>query len=71
MPTCPECDNAATIGQGDTARCPDHAADKAALHTRLRALESAELPDDPAERDRALAEADAIEYRLHELRVHG
>ena len=67
MIVCAKCDNRATIPQTDGAFCPDHATDRAALHARLHAVESATLPDDPAERDRALAEEDAIEYRLGEL----
>jgi hypothetical protein len=70
-PACPECDNPATVGQGDVARCPDPATDHTALHARLQALESAELPTDPAERDRALAEADAIEFRIGEIESGG
>jgi hypothetical protein len=67
MPACPECGKPATVGQGDAARCPEHATDKAALHARLHTLESAELPDDRGTRDRVLAEEDAIEYRIGEL----
>ena len=67
MSTCPECRNPATVGQGDVARCPDHATDRAALHARLHALESATLPTDRGTRDRVLAESDAIEFRLGEL----
>ena len=70
-PRCPECGRVATIEQPDGPRCADHATDRAALKTRLHALGAATLSADAAERDRALAEADAIEYRLHELRVHG
>jgi hypothetical protein len=49
----------------------DHATDKAALHARLRALESATLSRTPTKRDRALAEMDAIERRLSEPNRHG
>ena len=70
MPACPECGKPATVGQGYAARCPAHATDKAALHARLHALESAELPTDRGTRDRVLAEADAIERRLGELDGH-
>ena len=37
----------------------------------VRPLESATLPADPAERDRVLAEADAIEFRIGGLELGG
>jgi hypothetical protein len=44
-----------------------HATDVLALNVRLRELDFSPLPADPAKRDRALAEADAIEFRIGEL----
>ena len=68
-PRCPLCDRPATIEQPDGPRCADHATNRTALKARLHALGAATLSADPAERDRALAEADAIEYRIGELEV--
>jgi hypothetical protein len=68
-PPCPECGRPAAIEQPDGPRCADHATNRAALKARLHVLGAATLSTDPAERDRALAEADAIEYRIGELEV--
>ena len=68
-PPCAECGRPATIEQPDGPRCADHATNRAALKARLHALGAATLSADPAKRDQALAEADAIEYRIGELEV--
>jgi hypothetical protein len=70
MPTCPECGNPATIEQADEHRCAAHATDILALNARLRELDFSP-PTDPAERHRALAEEDAIEFRIGELESRG
>jgi hypothetical protein len=47
-----------------------HTTDVLALNARLRELDFSPLPTDPAKRDRAFAEMDAIERRLGELDGH-
>jgi hypothetical protein len=68
---CPECGEPATIEQLDDPRCVAHATDVLALTARLRELDFSPLPTDPAKRDQAFAEMDAIERRLSELDGHG
>ena len=64
-PRCPLCDSPATIEQGASFACPDHATDKAALRARLGILEAKSDPTSPE-----LLEADRIELRIGELDGH-